>query len=115
MIVKNGSEVFIPKSERKRILETIHLDLMSEQVMIRQTKGKIFWLGMRKQIKKTYDHCQPCTENRISRPQKSNKISQKDVFANFYPNEQIEIDFAQKETKDFMLKVDSLTGFSVKS
>ena len=111
LIVKNGSEVFIPKSERKRILETIHLDHMSDQVMIRQTKGKIFWPGMRKQIKETYDHCQPCTENRISRPQKSNEISQRDVFANFYPNEQIEIDFAEKGSKDFLLIVDSLTGF----
>jgi hypothetical protein len=101
LIVKNGSQVFIPKSERKRILETIHLDHMSDQGMIRQTKGKIFWPGMRKQIKETYDHCQPCTENRISRPQKSNKISQKDVFANFYPNEQIEIDFAGKRKQGF--------------
>jgi hypothetical protein len=32
LIVKNGSEVLIPKSERKRMLETIHLDHMSDQV-----------------------------------------------------------------------------------
>jgi hypothetical protein len=111
LIVKNGAEVLIPRSERKRILETMHLDHMSDQVMIRQTKGKIYWPGMRKQIKETYDHCKPCTENRVSRPQKSNEISQKDVFANFFPNEQIEIDFAQKGAKDFLLMVDSLTGF----
>ena len=66
---------------------------------------------MRKQIKETYDHCKPCIENRVSWPQKSIEISQKDIFANFFPNEQIEVDFAQKGTKDFLLIVDSLTGF----
>ena len=66
---------------------------------------------MRKQIKETYDHCKPCIENRVSRPQKSNEISQKDIFANFYQNEQIEVDFAQKGTRNFLLIVDSLMGF----
>ena len=80
--------------------------------MIRQAKERIFWPGMRKQIKEIYDHCQPCTEHRISRPQKPNEISQSEVFANFYPNEQVEIDFAEKGSKDFLLIVDSLTGFA---
>jgi hypothetical protein len=62
LIVKNGCEVLIPSSERKRMLEIIHLDHMSDQVMIRQAKERIFWPGMRKQIKETYDHCQSCTE-----------------------------------------------------
>ena len=111
LIIKNGCEVLIPKPERQRILDTIHLDHMCDSVMIKQTKGKICWPNMRKDIKNTYDQCKPCTEYRVSRPQKTNEISYKDVFANFYPNEQIEIDFAQKGTRDFLLVVDSLTGF----
>ena len=111
LIVKNGCEVLIPRPERQRILHTIHLDHMCDAVMIKQTKGKIFWPNMRKDIKNTYDQCKPCTEHRVSRPQKTNEVSYKDVFANFFPNEQIEIDFAQKGTRDFLLVADSLTGF----
>ena len=62
LIIKNGCEVLIPKPERQRILDTIHLDHMCDSVMIKQTKGKIFWPNMRKDIKNTYDRCKPCTE-----------------------------------------------------
>ena len=47
----------------------------------------------------------------VSKSQKPNEVSQKDIFVNFYPNEQIEVDFAQKGSRDFLLIVDSLTGF----
>ena len=56
---------------------------------------------MRQEIKETYQKCQPCTEFRNSKPQKSNEISQRDVFSNFFPNEQIEVDFAEKGSRDF--------------
>ena len=111
LLVKDGCEVFVPKSERKRILETIHMDHMSDQVMIKQAKNRIYWPKMRQEIKETYQMCQPCTEFRNSKPQKSNEISQRDVFSNFFPNEQIEVDFASKGSRDFLLVVDSLTGF----
>ena len=111
ILIKHGCEVLVPKSERKRILNTIHLDHMSDTVMIRQCKNRIFWPNMRHQIKETYNHCKPCTEHRVSKPQKPNEISQRDIFENFYPNEQIEVDFAQKGSKDILLIVDTLTGF----
>ena len=69
---------------------------------------------MRQQIKDTYNNCRPCTEHRTSKPQKSNEISYKDVFENFYPNEMIECDFAQKGSRDFML-TGYLQAFEVKN
>ena len=111
LLVKDGGEVFVPKSERKRILETIHMDHMCDQVMIKQAKSRIYWPRMRQEIKEIYQTCQPCTEFRNSKPQKPNEISQRDVFSNFFPNEQIEVDFASKGSRDFLLIVDSLTGF----
>ena len=66
---------------------------------------------MRQQIKDTYNSCKSCTEHRTSKPQKANEISYRDIFENFYPNEMIEVDFAQKGSKDFMLIVDTLTGY----
>ena len=111
LLVKDGVEVMVLKSERKRMLETIHADHMSDTVMIRQCKNRIFWPRMRQQIKDIYNNCRPCTEHRNSKSQKPNEISYRDVFSNFYPNEMIECDFAQKGSRDFMLIVDKLTGY----
>ena len=35
----------------------------------------------------------------------------RDVFANFYPNEEIQIDFAEKGNDNFLMMADTLTGF----
>ena len=40
---------------------------------------------MREAIRKVYLCCDSCTENRVSRPQKSNEIDFTNVFENFYP------------------------------
>ena len=42
LLVKNECEVLVPKSERNRLLNMIHLDHMSDTVMIRQCKNRIF-------------------------------------------------------------------------
>ena len=111
LLVRDGVEVLVPKPERSRILQTIHADHMSDTIMIRQCKNRIFWPKMRQNIKDLYNGCKQCTEHRISRPQKPNEVSFKDVFSNFFPNEMIECDFAQKGSRDFMLIVDKLTGY----
>ena len=86
LVVRNGVEILVPLGERRRILETLHLDHTCDETMVRQCKGKLFWPKMRKQIKKLYNDSSSCTENRISRPQKTNQISYKNVFENFFPN-----------------------------
>ena len=111
LIVRNGTEILIPVKERQRILETLHLTHSCDEVMIRQTKGKIFWPRMREAIKKFYLGCNSCTENRISRPQKANEIDFTNVFENFYPNQMVEVDFCQKGNKDYLIFACSLTGF----
>ena len=111
LIVRNGSEILIPVGERQRVLETLHLTHSCDEVMIRQTKGKIFWPKMREALRKSYLNCASCTENRISRPQKPNEIDFTNVFENFYPNQMVEMDFCQKGNKDYLIFACSLTGF----
>ena len=74
-------------------------------------KGKICWPKLRADLKKTYEQCPECTENRISQPQKDNEISYRNIFNNIYPNQMIELDFAQKGSQDYMVVGCSLTGF----
>ena len=75
--------------ENRLILLTLHLDHTSDESMIRQTKGNIFWPKMHADLKKTYIECAECTENRISKPQKDNENSFRNIFENFFPNQMI--------------------------
>ena len=96
LIVRGGLEILVPESQRKRILSTLHLDHSSDENMIRQVKNKLFWPKLRNDLKKTYEGCPECTQFRISHPQKSNEVSYRNIFSNFYPNQLPEVDFAQK-------------------
>ena len=80
LIVINGVEILVPLKERQRILSSLYLDHTSDKNMIRQTKGNIFWPKMHADLKKTYIECAQCTENRISKPQKDNKNSFRNIF-----------------------------------
>ena len=52
LIVRNGVEILVPDSKRKRMLSTLHLDHSADENMIRQTKGKIFWPKLRNDLRK---------------------------------------------------------------
>ena len=62
---------------------------------------------MREALRRSYLSCASCTENRISRPEKSNEID----FTNVFENQMVEIDLCQKGNKDYLIFACSLTGF----
>ena len=41
MVVRNGVEILVPLGERRRILETLHLDHTCDETMIRQCNGRV--------------------------------------------------------------------------
>ena len=43
LVVRNGVKILVPAGERRRILETLHLDQTCDETMVRQCKGRIFW------------------------------------------------------------------------
>ena len=95
-IVRYGGKVLIPKSAREEMVRTLHISHPATETMINQTKSKIFWPKMREQLKQFYESCVACTLHRNSRPQKSNEISMSNLFNNFYPNQRVQLDFAEK-------------------
>ena len=111
LIIRNGCEVLIPKQERKHILEVLHRDHMAARTMIRQCRGRIWWPRMRNDIQELYELCKQCTENRISQPQMANEVGLADAFAHFFPGEEVNVDFAERGSRNFMVVVDILTGF----
>ena len=51
LIVKDESEILIPKNLRKQMLETLHFTHSAAESMIRQCKRKIFLPGMKKSVR----------------------------------------------------------------
>ena len=51
---------------------------------------------MKKDLKRIYDQCQTCQENKTSKANEGNKISQENIFENFIPGQQVELDYAEK-------------------
>ena len=67
------SAVYVPKSARENILRTLHLCHHAPGSVIQNTKGRIYWPEMRKQIHQVYTSCVECSLHKISksRPQMS--------------------------------------------
>ena len=66
---------------------------------------------MRKDLKQTYDNCDKCAENKVSKAEENNEISQENIFRNFLPGQQVELDFAEKGSQDYLMIACALTGF----
>ena len=47
-------------------MKILHLTHIGDVAMLRQTKGKIFWSNVRNGLKKKYEDCKICTENKTS-------------------------------------------------
>ena len=66
---------------------------------------------MRRDLKKIYDDCQTYQKDKTSKANEGNEISQENIFNNFIPGHQVELDYAEKGSKDYLKIVCSLTGF----
>ena len=96
---------------RTEMTRVLHLSHQADIAMLNQAKQKIFWPGMRRDLKNTYDDCQTCQENKTSKANEGNKISQENIFENFIPGQQVELDYAEKGSNNYLMIVCSLTGF----
>ena len=102
LVVRDGTEILIPRTARKEIIWILHLTHAATDTMMLQTKSRLFWPRMRVDLEYHYNQCKECTENRISRPQKKNEINMSSLFDNFYPGSRVQMDFAEQENYDFL-------------
>ena len=105
------SAVYVPKSARENILRTLHLCHHAPGLMIENTKGRIYWPEMRKQIHQVYVNCVECSLHKISKSRPPNECSQTDLFQNFFPNSFLQADYFDFRGGDYMTVVCTLTGY----
>ena len=80
LIVKDETEILIPKCLRKQMEDILHFSHTAAQSMITQCKNKIFWPGMRKTL----------------------QVSGEDIFANFMPGQRLQVDYAEKGNSNYL-------------
>ena len=106
-----NSAVYIPKSARSNILKVLHLSHAAPGSMISNTKGRVYWPEMRKQIHEMYSGCVQCSLHKISKSRPANECSQSDLFQNFFPNSFLQADYFEFRGGDYMTVVCTLTGY----
>ena len=111
LVVKDGSEILIPRTERKEMIRLLHLTHAAPETMMLQMKSRIFWPKQRQDLEMHYNQCKECTENRISRPQMKNEVDMSNLFDNFFPGGRIQMDFAERGTENFLVIVCQMSGF----
>ena len=62
-----GNRVFIPESQRLRILKEVHKEHQGENKCIQRAKKVVWWPGMTKQIRQVVKECRLCEQYRIPR------------------------------------------------
>jgi hypothetical protein len=111
LIVKDETEILIPKALREEMTRVLHLSHSGDISMMIQAKSKIFWPGMKRDLKKIYDECPTCQENKASKANEHNEIAQDDIFENFIPGQMVELDYAEKGSNSYLMIICALTGF----
>ena len=72
-------------------MKILHLTHIGDVAMLRQTKGKSFWSNVRNGMKKKYEDCKICTENKTAKAYGHNEVSYKYIFQNLLPGQQLEL------------------------
>ena len=110
LIIRNN-EILVPGKERKNMLALAHAtNHRGEDGMTRQMRGRVFWEGMKSEIKQLVATCEKCQINGLSKKQDATEISHASMF-NLSPNHTLHADFCEYGGQDYMVLVDRLTGY----
>ena len=111
LIIRNDCEILVPRKAREKMCQTLHFTHHSEEMMMKQTKDKIFWPSMKSELRNVYETCQKCRELRPSKAQEHNEVSQQNLFDSYLPGQRVLIDYAVDGTGNYLAIVCALTGF----
>ena len=84
LIVRNDSEILVPKKARERMCRTLHFTHHSDEMMMQQAKDKIFCPNMRSELRNMYDTYKKCRENRPSKIRNITKYPSKTYSTAIY-------------------------------
>ena len=107
MISVMGDRLVVPKTLRKRMLQTLHSSHQGIESTLRRARETIYWPNMKSDIKDFTSKCQTCASY-STRQQKETLISH-DVPD--HPWAKISTDLFDLDRKSYMVTADYFSGF----
>ena len=104
--LKNGS-IYIPRSLRKDVMETLHATHQSTDGMKRSAWNRFFWKDMYGMISQKRVQCRQCNESAPSQPGEEMVLTPPPTFS----FENICLDFFDFRGNNFLVQVDRYSGW----
>ena len=109
LIVKEETEILIPKSMREEMTRFLHSSHQADIAMMTQAKNHL--LRNEERPQKDIRSMPNMSREQNLKANEGNEISQENIFENFIPGQQVELDYAEKGCNNYLMIACSLTGF----
>ena len=76
------------------MINELHSTHLSDSSMINLAKGKLYWPGMREELKNLYKGCEFCLQNAISKPSPPHEVIPSSLHL-LQPNEIFHLDYME--------------------
>ena len=106
LIIKDDKQIVIPKKERSKILEMLHIPHCGEGKTKANARQLYYWPGMSNDIENICRNCIPCNELKDS-------LQKEPLIPTIpaYPMSHCGVDLAQCHGKHYLILVDAFSGF----
>merc|ERR1712240_553419 len=111
LIVRDESEILVPKSARNRMMQNLHLVHSGPESMMFQAKKKFFWPGLKKDLQDYYEQCEECRIYKKSKANARNEVSFENLFDIMEPGTLVEVDYCDFKSESYLVMADSVSGF----
>ena len=109
LILHDGRRIFVPKSQRREILKSLHRSHAGEVKTLRTARTSYFWPGMANEVRQLLRNCSPCQE---LRPSQSNEPSMVEPMGQAdAPMVALGADLFYWEGHHYLLLVDRFSGY----
>ena len=110
VIVKDSYQVMVPKVMRKEIMRKLHSSHMCSESMVKLARKSLFWPRMASDLKKCYNECKECDENRQAKTEKKCEVVPEDLIM-LAPAEQIAMDHFFYNKNSYLVIKDRASGY----
>ena len=91
------------------MLRELHSSHLSDTSMLNLAKSKLYWPGLKEDLRRVYKSCDECLTNSISKPAASYEVIPTSMQV-LQPNEIVHLDYCEVDGKDILIVKCKSTG-----
>ena len=109
LLVYNCNRLVVPRSDRRRVLELLHIAHPQAETAVNTARDRYFWPHMRQDVLNMIKTCPTCA-NRAPSKQTEPPVVNADHVALMRPMQEITVDYAEYAGKNFLIMVDRFSS-----